>query len=87
MPIAAIFCPWLRSNRFSLFLPPAALMPAAIGALIFKLIDRLQQGRHIEIVLQRPSETIETYLYFLIFAFLYSRRIKELEAAEGALPK
>ena len=37
----------------------------------------------------RPSETIETYLYFFILAYLivYARRLKELEVAEGALPK
>ena len=40
-------------------------------------------------ILHRPSETIETYLYFFILAYLivYARRIKELEVAEGALPK
>ena len=40
-------------------------------------------------LLFRPSETIETYLYFFIFAYLLvlARRIKELEVAEGALPR
>jgi len=56
---------------------------------VFKLIDRLQQAGYIGIILQRPAETIETFLYFFIFAYLlvYARRIKELEAAEGAAPK
>jgi len=55
--------------------------------MFFKLIDRLQQG-HIATLLDRPSETIETYLYVFIAAYLvvYARRISELEAAEGALP-
>lgn len=37
----------------------------------------------------RPSETIETYLYFFILAYLivFARRIKELEVAEGVLRK
>jgi hypothetical protein len=33
IPIAAVFAPWLRACRLSLFFPPAALMPAAIGAM------------------------------------------------------
>jgi hypothetical protein len=89
VPLAAIFLPWLRACRASLFLPADALVPTAMGALIFKLIDRLQQGGHIGIILQRPAETIETYLYFFILAYLivYARRIKQLEVSEGALPK
>lgn len=88
VPLAAIFFPWLRACRVSLFLPANALVPLAIGALGFKLVDRLQQG-HIATLLDRPSETIETYLYVFIVAYLvvYARRISELEAAEGALPK
>jgi hypothetical protein len=89
VPLAAIFYPWLRACRASLFLPAAALVPTALGATLFKLVDRLQQGGYVGTILQRPSETIETYLYFFILAYLivYARRIKELEVAEGALPK
>lgn len=89
VPLAAMFLPWLRTCRVSLFLPADALVPTALGVLIFKVIDRLQQGEHIPQILQRPAETIETYLYFFILAYLivYARRIKELEVAEGALPK
>jgi hypothetical protein len=89
VPIAALFWPWLRACRASLFLPAATLVPTALGAFIFKLIDRLQQGGHIPTLLFRPSETIETYLYFFILAYLivFARRIKELEVAEGVLLK
>ena len=89
VPIAAAFLPWLRACRLSLFLPADALVPTALGVLTFKLIDRLQQGDYIPQILQRPAETIETYLYFFILAYVivYARRIKELEIAEGALPK
>jgi hypothetical protein len=88
VPLAAMFLPWLRACRLSLFLPADALVPTALGVLVFKIIDRLQQGEHIPTILQRPSETIETYLYFFILAYLivYARRIKELEIAEGAFP-
>jgi hypothetical protein len=89
VPLAAIFYPWLRACRLSLFLPPAALVPTALGAFASKLIDRLQQGGYVDTILQRPSETIETYLYFFMLAYLivYARRIKVLEVAEHALPK
>jgi hypothetical protein len=89
VPIAALFWPWLRACRASLFLPPTALVPTAIGVLIFKLIDRLQYGAHIPTLLFRPSETIEFYLYFFILGYLivFARRIKELEVAEGVLRK
>jgi hypothetical protein len=89
VPIAALFWPWLRACRASIFVPAAALVPTALGATIFKLVDRLQQGGHMPTLLFRPSETIETYLYFFIFAYLLvlARRIKELEVAEGALPR
>jgi hypothetical protein len=52
-------------------------------------VDRLQQGDHLPTILQRPSETIEVYLYFFILAYLivYARRIKELQVAQGSLPK
>jgi hypothetical protein len=88
VPLAAIFYPWLRACRASLFLPANALVPLAIGAMVFKLVDRLQQGAHIAKLLDRPSETIETYLYLFIVAYLlvYARRIGELEAAQGARP-
>lgn len=87
VPLAALFWPWLRACRVSIFLPPAALVPTALGAMIFKLIDRLQQGGVMPTLLFRPSETIETYLYFFILAYLlvFARRIKELEVAEGVL--
>jgi hypothetical protein len=89
VPIAALFWPWLRACRLSLFLPPAALAPTAIGVNAFKLIDRLQQAGTIPTLLFRPSETIEFYLYFFILAYLivFARRIKELEIAEGVLSR
>src|SRR5262245_27712057 len=88
VPIAALFWPWLRACRASLLLPAAALLPTALGATIFKLVDRLQQGGHIPTLLFRPSETIETYLCFFVFAYLLvlARRLTELEVAQGALP-
>ena len=78
VPIAAIFYPWLRACRASLFLPANAMVPLAIGAMFFKVVDRLEQGHHVGKLLDRPSETIETYLYVFIVAYLviYARRIR-----------
>jgi hypothetical protein len=89
VPIAAMFYPWLRACRASLFLPADALVPTALGAFAFKLLDRLQQGGYVDTILKRPNETIETYLYLFILAYLivYARRLKALAMAEGALPK
>jgi hypothetical protein len=88
IPIAAVFDPRVHTNRLSLFLPPPALMPAAIVVTALKAADLLFQNGYGRL-LQRPSETIETYLYFFILAYLivFARRIKELEVAKGALPK
>jgi hypothetical protein len=89
VPLAAQFWPWLRACRISLFLPASALAPTALGASAFKIVDRLQQGGHIPILVFRPSEAIETYLYFFILAYLiiFARRLKELEVAEGVIRK
>ena len=89
VPLAAAFDPRVRANRLSLFLPAAALVPAAIGAMVFKTYDVLSQRSYVGELVGRPSETIELYLYFFILAYLivYTRRIRELEAAEHAVPK
>jgi hypothetical protein len=89
VPLAAVFDPRVRANRLSLFLPPAALVPAAIGAAVFKFADVLHARDLIAELVGRPSEAVETYLYFFILAYLivYARRIKELEVAEHALSK
>ena len=89
VPLAAVFWPRVRANRFSLFLPAAALVPTAIGVAFFKAVDHLQKAALIPHVLQRPAETIETYLYFFIFAYLllFARRIKALEEGRRRDPQ
>jgi hypothetical protein len=86
VPLAAAFDPRVRTNRFSLFLPPAALVPAALGTIGFKVLDMLYQRLYVGELLQRPSEVIENYLYFFILAYLivFTRRIHALEAEQGA---
>jgi len=81
VPIAAAFFPRMRSNRLSLFLPAAALLPIAVIAIGFALEDVLNQKRFIQQLVHRPSEAVELYLYYFIFAYLliFTRRITELE--------
>ncbi len=84
VPLVAAFDPRVRANRLSLFLPPAALVPTAIAVFAFKYLDVAQQKGYVQAVLQRPSETVELYLYFFIFAYLivFARRIREIETAD-----
>ena len=81
VPLAAWFDRRVRANRVSLFLPAAALAPAAIGAMAWKFSDMLYARGTIPELIGRPSETVETYLYFFVLAYLivFARRIHALE--------
>lgn len=81
IPLAAVFRPWIRRNRWSLFLPAAAMVPTAIGAVLFKASDKLLKLFEIPPLVKRPSEAIELYLYLFILFYLivFARRIGELE--------
>ena len=83
IPFAAVFVPRLRANRMALFLPAAALVPTALGVMTFMIAEMLHKGGITGALIRRPSETVETYLYFFILAFLivYARRIGELEGS------
>lgn len=84
VPIAARFDPRVRANRLSLFLPASAQLPTAIIVMGVKLADLAYQKHLAGELLARPSETIELFLYFFIFAYLiiFARRIREIEAQE-----
>jgi hypothetical protein len=88
LPTAAYFRPELRASRFALFLPAAALVPIALLALCFKLLDEAR-ARELLVAYERPSESTELYLFFFILAYLivYTRRIGELEADQSATRK
>jgi hypothetical protein len=85
VPLAAVFDPRVRTNRLSLFLPPAALVPAAIAVFAFKFLDLAQQKGYLHTLVQRPSEAVEFYLYFFILAYLVllERRIREINTQDG----
>lgn len=81
LPLLAVFYPAIRANRWSLFIPPGAIVPVALGAALFKGMDALLKTVHVPSLVQRPSEATESYLYlFLLFyLILFTRRIGELE--------
>ncbi|MEC9367209.1 MAG: hypothetical protein VX871_00770 [Pseudomonadota bacterium] len=84
IPVAALFLPWIRRNRWSLFLPAAAIMPVSAGALFFKLMATVQKEAGVDALVLRPAEATESYLYLFILFYLvmFARRVRELEAAE-----
>jgi len=83
VPLAAWFFPIVRRNRWSLFLPAAALVPTALGWLLFRSVSQLNKDYGIALV-HRPSESVETfmYLFLLFYMIVFARRIAELEAEE-----
>jgi hypothetical protein len=85
VPAACVWFPRLRESRIALFLPPAALVPAALLMLLFKIDGTVSKTTGQTLLAARPSEAVEFYLYFFMFAYLvvFERRIREIEA-EGA---
>ena len=85
IPLAAVFWPWIRCNRWSLFLPAAAMVPVALGALLFKASSMAKNVLAVPPLVFRPSEATETFLYLFILFYLviFARRIRELEAEDG----
>jgi len=79
VPLTAAFASNVRANRFSLFLPAAALMPTAIGAIAFSFVHRWSHGQHKKNEFD-CVEFSETYIYFFMFAYLliFARRLREL---------
>ena len=82
VPVACAALPQMRRSRLALFLPSAALMPIALFALFFKLAGTLTKYGLAAPVAARPSEAVEFYMYFFIFAYLIvvERRILALAA-------
>ncbi|MCJ7598891.1 MAG: hypothetical protein MUO41_09765 [Methyloceanibacter sp.] len=81
VPLVAGFFPIVRQNRWSLFLPAAALVPTALGWFFFRGVSQLNKSYGHALV-QRPSESVETfmYLFLLFYLIVFARRINELEA-------
>ncbi|MDA7948977.1 MAG: RNA recognition motif domain-containing protein [Hyphomicrobiaceae bacterium] len=81
IPALARFRHQIRRNRWSLFLPADAMVPTALGTVIFKISDKLLKTFGIAAPVPRPSEAIEFFLYLFILFYLiiFARRIRELE--------
>ena len=88
IPLAAWFFPIVRRNRWSLFLPAAALVPAALGWALFRGVNQVTKIFG-ESLVPRPSESVETfiYLFLLFYMIVFARRIRELESSEDAIPR
>jgi hypothetical protein len=90
VPAACAFYPRLRQSRVALFLPSAVLVPAALFMLLFKIDGTASKWTGHALLAARPSEAVEFYLYFFIFAYLviFERRIREIEREErGKTPR
>lgn len=85
IPLAAQFNPWIRRNRWSLFLPASAMFPVALGALLFKSFHFIEKHFAITMPLDRPAEATESFLYLFILFYLIilARRVGELEREAG----
>jgi hypothetical protein len=81
VPAVCAFLPRLRQSRVALFLPSAVLVPAALFMLAFKIDSTASKWAGHALMAARPSEAVEFYLYFFIFAYLviFERRIREIE--------
>ncbi|HLC08733.1 MAG TPA: hypothetical protein VJK06_05560 [Methyloceanibacter sp.] len=84
VPLVAAYDARLRISRIALFLPAAALVPTAAGVAFFKIWEVLTKHGMVGEFGKRPSETIEFYLYFFVFAYLimFERRIAQLESSK-----
>ncbi len=81
IPALARYRADVRRNRWSLFFPPDAIVPTALCALLFKIADTLRDNFHTLVLVPRPSEATELFLYFflLFYLIMFARRIDELE--------
>ncbi len=83
IPLAALFRPRVRRNRWSVFMPADAMVPVALGALFFKVSAILQNNAWFSAPVYRPAEATESFLYLFILFYLIilARRIGELDSA------
>ncbi len=85
IPFIAQFKPWIRRNRWSLFLPADAMVPVALGAVLFKSFATIENIFQVQMPVFRPAEATESFLYLFILFYLiiFTRRIGELEREQA----
>lgn len=86
LPLAALSRPLAHHNRWALYLPANALVPVALGWLLFKTAATLHKDLDMAPLVERPAEATETfiYLFMLFYVIVFARRVRELEALRAA---
>jgi len=85
LPLAALLRPSVHHNRWALYLPANALVPVALGWLLFKGAATVHKEFDWVPLVQRPAEATETfiYLFLLFYVIVFARRVRELEALQA----
>jgi len=86
LPLAAMFRSEVHHNRWALYLPANAMVPVALGWLLFKGAATIHKDLDMAPLVERPAESTETFIYmFLLFyVIVCARRVRELEALQAA---
>jgi len=84
LPLAMPYLRFLRASRVLLIVPPKALMPTAVLALVYYVVRDLQPLMpEARFMVTRPSEVEETFIYLFILFYLIvvRRRVAQLQHA------
>jgi hypothetical protein len=89
LPLALPRLPWLKSSPAKLIVPPLALMPTAVLALVYYVVRDFQPVMpDARFMVTRPSEVEETFmvLFVLFYLIVFRRRIAQLRPAAAQQP-
>jgi hypothetical protein len=83
VPLAQLWTGHFRRPLLALLTPSLVIAPAAVIALVFKIVDDLGKDVLGYPLYTRPSEVVETfqYLYMLYYVIVLRRRLRALDAA------
>ena len=83
VPLVQLVTGPYRQPLLALLTPPVELVPTALMAALFKVIDHLNKNAIVEGLPARPSEAIETfeYLFILFYLIVLYRRVRALDEA------
>lgn len=86
-PLAARYWPQIRNSRLSLFLPNAVMLPTVLTGFAFKVADEFDRAGYNNLLVGRPSEATETYIYFFMLAYLivFTAHVDQLETEQKSL--
>lgn len=68
---------------WAILIPPLAIVPVSIMAVLFKILDRVQKRDIVEDWLARPAEATETffYMFMMFYTIMLARRIRAQDHA------